>query len=65
MKKLYVVYAWQTVASRGQVISSAIIEVEHLPLSEDNINTIEQEIIDQIDADYAVVTIINWKELKE
>lgn len=63
MKKLYVVYAWQTVVSRGQVISSATIEVEHLPLSEDDINTIEQEIVDQINADYVVVTIINWKEL--
>lgn len=63
MKKLYVVYAWQSLTSRGQVISSAIIEVAHLPLSEDDINTIEQEIVDQINADYAVVTIINWKEL--
>lgn len=63
MKKLYVVYAWQTLGMKGQVISSAIIEVAHLPLYENDIDTIEQEIVDQINADYATVTIINWKEL--
>ena len=63
MRKLYVVYAWQTLGMKSQAISSAIIEVEHLPLYENDIDTIEQEIVDQINADYATVTIINWKEL--
>lgn len=63
MKKLYVVYAWQALGMQSQVISSAIIEVGHLPLYENDIDTIEQEIVDQINADYATVTIINWKEL--
>lgn len=63
MKKLYVVYIWHNPESKGQWINSTILEVEHAPLSEKDINAIKWEILCQINKPYTYVTIINWKEL--